>query len=612
MITIKQREADYMVKFPYDPVIVDTVKTIPGRRWNPDEKLWTVPSDKLGWLIKLLETEGYSDQIRILSNEELGINQTLDATTNIPEVDISNIHFYVKPGSVPYPHQIDFMKWSIHREAAGNKSGFVLADEPGLGKTVEVCNLALYNRDVYGYKHCLIICCINSAKYHWKHDIIEHTDGAEVPYILGSRIGKRSRIERCKGNEDKLADLKTNRQYGDPAGSELPYFIITNIESIRMREKKSYPIAEEIIRLINAGEINMIALDEIHKNASPTSLQGKQLLNIKKKTGSKVTWIPMTGTPITNKPTDVFTPLKLIDGHNYSSYFTWCQEFCVYGGYGDHQIVGYKNISYLKSLLQNNMLRRLKADVLKDLPPKIRFTEYVENTPYQDKLYNTVLGRIIADRNNIISSMNPLAQLMRLRQVNGSPEILDDSLDVLNPKDYLKKNAKLVRLLELIAEIHDRGEKVVVFSNWVEPLRTLYRYIASKYKVCAFTGTMTLEAREASKQSFMTDPSVTVLLATIGAGGTAQTFTAANNVIFYDSPWTPADKEQAEDRIHRISTTCPVNIYTLVTANTVDERVENILYTKKSVSNYIVDNKLDLHGNPALFDYLLGIESTIE
>ena len=136
MITIKQREADYMVKFPYDPVIVDTVKTIPGRRWNPDEKLWTVPSDKLGWLIKLLETEGYSDQIRILSNEELGINQTLDATTNIPEVDISNIHFYVKPGSVPYPHQIDFMKWSIHREAAGNKSGFVLADEPGLGKTV--------------------------------------------------------------------------------------------------------------------------------------------------------------------------------------------------------------------------------------------------------------------------------------------------------------------------------------------------------------------------------------------------------------------------------------------------------------------------------------------
>lgn len=360
--------------------------------------------------------------------------------------------------------------------------------------------------------------------------------------------------------------------------------------------------------MINSGYIGMIALDEIHKNASPSSLQGKQLLRIKKKTGSGAMWIPMTGTPITNKPTDVFTPLKLVDGHRYSSYFTWCQEFCVYGGYGDHEIVGYKNISYLKSLLQNNMLRRLKSDVLKDLPPKIRFTEYVENSPYQEKLYKTVLGEILADRAAIVSSLNPLSQLMRLRQVNGSPEIIDDSLNVFNPTEYLKCNAKLVRLLELLQDIHERGEKVVIFSNWVEPLRTLYRYIASKYKVCAFTGTMTLEAREASKHQFMTDPATTVLIATIGAGGTAQTFTAANNVIFYDSPWTPADKEQAEDRIHRISTTTPVNIYTLVTANTVDERVENILYTKKSVSNYIVDNKLDLHGNPALFDYLLGID----
>ena len=608
MITITQHNDEYIVKFPYDIAIINIVKVIPGRRWDADRKLWLVPNDKLGWLVRLLNENGYSDQVKIISNEQLGVNQTLDTTTDIPEIDLSNVHFYVKDGCKPYPHQLDFMKWAIHREAVGNRSGFVLADEPGLGKTLEVLNLAMYNREVYGCKHCLIVCCINSAKYHWRNDIIEHTDGEEIPYILGSRVGKRSRIERCNGNADKLADLRCRKQHGDPNGDDLPFFIVTNIECIRIREGNSYPIADELIEMINSGYIGMIALDEIHKNASPSSLQGKQLLRIKKKTGSGAMWIPMTGTPITNKPTDVFTPLKLVDGHRYSSYFTWCQEFCVYGGYGDHEIVGYKNISYLKSLLQNNMLRRLKSDVLKDLPPKIRFTEYVENSPYQEKLYKTVLGEILADRAATVSSLNPLSQLMRLRQVNGSPEIIDDSLNVFNPTEYLKRNAKLVRLLELLQDIHERGEKVVIFSNWVEPLRTLYRYIASKYKVCAFTGTMTLEAREASKHQFMTDPATTVLIATIGAGGTAQTFTAANNVIFYDSPWTPADKEQAEDRIHRISTTTPVNIYTLVTANTVDERVENILYTKKSVSNYIVDNKLDLHGNPALFDYLLGID----
>lgn len=610
MIIITQCADDrYAVKFPYNPILVNAIKTIPGRRWEPDKKIWTVGNDKLGWVVKLFSDEGFSDQIKILSDEAPGVNQTLDKTVNIPDIDLSNIHFYVKEGSTPYRHQLDFMRWAVYRQSMGVLEGFVLADEQGLGKTAEVCSLALYNKHNYRYKHCLVICCINSAKYHWRNDIIEHTNGEEVPYILGSRKHKRGG-ESCKSNAAKLEDLVLGKQYGDPDGEPLPYFLVTNIETIRMKDGKSYPFADQIIKMINSGEINMVVLDEIHKNASASSMQGKQLLRIKKYTDSKAMWIPMTGTPITNKPTDVYIPLKLIDGHNYSSFYLWCQEFCVYGGYGDHQIIGYKNISRLKSMLQNNMIRRLKADVL-DLPPKIRITEYVENTPYQEKLYNQITTQIIKQRDMILSSMNPMTQLLRLRQVNGSPEIIDSSVNIFDAKDYLSKNAKLVRLLELVAEIHARGEKVVIFSNWVEPLRTLYRYIVTKYKVCAFTGTMSVEAREASKRQFMTDPATTVLVATIGSAGTAQTFTAARNVIFYDSPWTPSDKEQAEDRLHRIGTTQSVNVYTLVTANTVDERVENILYTKKSISNYIVDNKLDLHGNPKLFDYLLGIESTI-
>lgn len=608
MITIKQQEdKTYAVKFPYDPRAVELVKLVPGRRWIPEHKIWTVPEDKMGWLVKILTEDGYGNQIRILTDEELNKNQTLDKTVSIPDIDISNVQFYVKEGATPYKHQLDFMKWAIYRQAVGNKSGFLLADEPGLGKSAEAASLALYNRAAYGLKRCLIICCINGAKYHWRNDIEEHTRGAEVPYIIGMRKKKRGQGESCKGNADKLEDLVNKTMYGDKAGDPLPFFLVINIEAIRKREGKKYPIAEEIIKLINSGEIGMVVIDEIHKNASPSSLQGKQLLKIKEKTGSNALWLPMTGTPITNKPTDVYTPLKLVDGHNYSSYFMWCNEFCVYGGYGDHQIVGYKNISKLKFLLQHNMLRRLKADAL-DLPPKIHFTEYVENTSFQEKLVNRLTSEIIKHRDDIIHSMNPLTQLLRLRQVNGSPELIDPSINIFDPKDYLSKNAKLVRVLSLLDEIHERGEKVVIFSNWVEPLRTLYRYISTKYTVCAFTGTMTVEAREANKRRFMTDPEATVLIATVGAAGTAQTFTAARNVIFYDDPWSPSDKEQAEDRIYRIGTKEPVNIYTLVSAGTVDERVEKILYTKKGVSNYIVDNKLDLYGNADLFDYLLGLK----
>ena len=117
---------------------------------------------------------------------------------------------------------------------------------------------------------------------------------------------------------------------------------------------------------------------------------------------------------------------------------------------------------------------------------------------------------------------------------------------------------------------------------------------------------MNAEDREAHKLKFMNDPEYTVLLGTVGAAGTAHTFTAARNVVFYDSPWNPSDKVQAEDRCHRLGTTESINIFTLVAKDTIDERVEQVLNTKDGVAKYIVDGKLDLRKNPDLFDFLLA------
>lgn len=79
----------------------------------------------------------------------------------------------------------------------------------------------------------------------------------------------------------------------------------------------------------------------------------------------------------------------------------------------------------------------------------------------------------------------------------------------------------------------------------------------------------------------------------------------SNNVIFFDEPWTPADKLQSEDRVHRIGATKAINIYTIISVDTVDDRVHDILYEKSTMSNYIVDDKLDLHNNPALLSYIM-------
>ncbi|MBQ3185909.1 MAG: DEAD/DEAH box helicase [Firmicutes bacterium] len=604
MIQISQNNDVYEIRSKYDPTFIEIIKSIPGRRWLPDPKVWTIPLDKLGFLLNAVVGTDYEDALQINSQEYLGVNQTFDKTKTIPDVDISKVKFYVEDGKELYQHQKDTMKYALYRDQTGRHSGFLLGDQPGLGKTLSVMNLALHRKLTRKDKHCLVICCINTAKYNWYEDIIKHTNGEQIPYLIGTRKNRKG-VESIRGSKEKLDDLLTLKKYGQKKnGEKLPYFLIINIEAIRYKEGRKYPIADRIIELINEGKINMIAVDEIHKNCSPTSNQGKQVLKIKKQTGKKLEWIPMTGTPITKSPLDCFLPFRLIDAHDYSSFYLWSQNFCVYGGFGGHEVIGYKNMPQLKSMVQDNMLRRLKKDVL-DLPPKIHITEYVENTPYQQRLYAQVRGDMLAQKGVLQASMNPLAQFIRLRQVNGYPEVIDKNLSPTS-KDYLSKNAKMKRILEIIDLHVSQGEKVVVYSNWVEPLRTLYRYVSKKYKTCCYTGTMSDADKEKNKRVFTTNPEYMVMLGTIGALGTSHTLTVAHVEIFFDEPWNATDKEQAEDRCHRISATEPLMIYTMLTTGTVDDRVHNIVYTKDGIAKYIVDDDLDFKKHPELFDLLLS------
>ena len=606
MILVQQRGEIYNIKFSYNQDVIDLVKLVPGRRWEPELKIWTIPKDKLGFLISQFKGTPFENELKIESQEHLNENSVIGVTNNIPNVDISDVIFRVADGYYPFKHQLDTMRYYKHRRASGIESGFLLADEPGAGKSLQICNLALYKKQTQGSQHCLIVVCVNSAKYNWREDILKHTNGEFEPYILGARKKRNGDIRYDTGGEEKLADLITGKTFGGKHkdSTDLPFFLILNIEAVRYKKGKNFLIVEELIRRINSEYIDMIALDEIHKNCSPSSIQGAQILKIKKSIARKIEWFPMTGTPIVNKPTDVYTPLRLIDGHYGNSYWSWCQQFCVYGGFGGHEIIGYKNIPYLKSLLEPNMLRRRKKDIL-DLPEKLPQTIYIENTPYQQKLYNTVEMMMIEKRETIVGSLNPLAHFLHLRQVNGSPELVDTELQLDN--SYLSKNAKLAKLLEMIDEIiENTDEKILVFSNWVEPLRTLYRFITKRYKVCTYTGTMSSDEREIHKQRFMNDPESRILIGTYGAMGVSHTLTAANHVFFYDEAWNPSEMEQAADRVHRPGQANTVNLYHMITVDTVDERVHNLLYTKEGISEYIVDDNLDIHNHPEIFDLLLS------
>lgn len=539
------------VSFNYDAEIVAFIKSLSTRVYHPDTRTWEIP---VQYLPKFCNTFN-NDTIRIS-----GIYKNISdrITSDIP----SDYTFKTKP----FPHQIDAVKFGLANPH------WLLCDEQGVGKTKSVIDWIGCLDQIKPINKVLIVCGVNSIKYNWRKEISVHSDNDS--WVLGTRFRKNG-SEYVGGSKERLYDL-----------DNLPEakFIITNIESLRTGVEKSkqgnktvykFPIAEKIQELCDKGEISAIVFDEAHKCKDITSLQGRAMCSIKAEY-----MVALTGTPIMNSPLDSFFLLKWL-GYENHSFYEFKMHYCVMGGFNGHDVVGYKNMAQLRSSLNAIMLRRLKSEVL-DLPPKIRKIELVDMNAKQDILYKEVMAGIKTNINKIRFSANPLAMLIRLRQVTGCPEILSDKVH---------ESAKLDRMEELVEELALSNQKCIIFSNWTEVTSVVKKRLA-KYKPAYITGETKDTERMNEINRFQTDPSCKVIIGTIGAMGTGLTLTAAQTVIFLDSPWNRALKDQAEDRAHRVGTAGTVNIITICCKNTIDERIEALVDKKGAISDALVDGKM--------------------
>ena len=560
--------------------------------------------------VKKVVNSGFKPVFKLILSNGLFVNATEDheiLTTNrgfVPLkeliVDEDNIVCYQTSSKV------------VGKEYVGIKETFdIIMEEPyrnfvvnnitvhNCGKSKQMIDLACIKKQMYGYKHCLIIACVNGLKYNWKEEIGVHSN--ESGYILGTRINKKGKAY-IGSNKERLEDLKNIDNIKD-------YFIITNIETLRYtdtqqqecktknkngtkRYKKvtTFPIVEELQKLMLNKEISMIVADEVHRCKDSTSLQGRALLSLKTESV-----IALTGTPLMNNAVDLYTPLKFIGAEDHSL-FAFKNHYCVMGGFGGHQVVGYKNLPELQAVLDKCMLRRLKKDVL-DLPEKIYFNDFVDMTTSQTKIYNSILEDLRQNIDKVKLSPNPLTMLIRLRQATGEPSMLSSEA---------KGNPKFDRMLELVEDIVAEGKKCIVFSNWTAVLNPAYELLVQKgYQPALYTGN-NKDTREDDKLRFKTDKNCKVICGTIGAMGTGLTLTEATTVIFLDEPWSRAIKDQAEDRAHRIGTKENLNIITIMCKDTIDEKIHNIVYRKGKMSDIIVDKEEDLFKNPNVINYLLS------
>jgi superfamily II DNA or RNA helicase len=425
----------------------------------------------------------------------------------------------------------------------------------------------------------LIICGVNSLKYNWSAEIKTHSD--EFGWVLGSRTRKNGK-RYDGGTTDKVDDL-----------NNLPdcRYLITNIETLRAGAKKisktkyTFPVAEKIKSLCDNGTISMIAFDECHKSKDPKSLQSRAMSILK-----APYMVAMSGTPLMNNPLDLYFPLHWL-GYENHSFYMFKNHYCRMGGFNNHEVVGYKNLDELRASLDQVMIRRLKNEVL-DLPEKIHTTEFVDMTPKQSKIYEEALDGIMDEINKVKFSNNPLSMLIRLRQATGYPGILSDSVT---------ESAKLDRMESIVEELNESNKKCIIFSNWTSITDEVIKRL-KKYHPACITGETDSTERLDEIERFQNDPKCKVIVGTIGAMGTGLTLTAAQTVIFLDSPWNRALKDQAEDRAHRIGTKGTVNVITICCKDTIDERIESLIAKKGEISDAIVDGKI----SSSDLDYLLS------
>lgn len=552
-ITIRNSNNVY-ISFKYNQHVVEKVKLIPSRVWNPNDKTWFIPRCYL---------QQFLDSIK-------GYSYTINEIT--PPQDLENAkQFRFK--TKPYQHQVEGLEYGKYHDL------FLLGDEQGLGKTKQAIDIAKYKKLLYGYKHCLVLCGVKTLIYNWWHEILEHSD--EECALLGFKEKQTPNGIKWVGGDStqKLQDLKNI--------DALPYFIVTNIETIRGgKNNKILPLLKQYIK---SGKIGMIVVDEFHKCKNPNSQQGSALLSLKPQTR-----IALTGTPILNNPLDLYSLLNWLDIEKHN-YYQFRNHYCYLDK--NKSVTGYKNLDELHNILNGVMLRRKKEDVL-DLPPKVYTNEYIEMSKEQKKIYDEVRTQLLNEIDKIATADNPFAQLIRLRQATAFTGILSSTV---------RLSCKYDRAMEIVEEVVESGGKVVIFSQWKETLKPLAKVLKDEgFNPVLIMGEVSVADRDKNKEAFMDDPNCKVLLGTIDSMGTGLTLTSANTCIFLDSPWNKATKEQAEDRLHRIGTKGTVNIITLVCMNTIDERVEDVIYMKGVIKDMVVDGKTVPQKRKALVEYLLS------
>lgn len=532
------------VTFDFNQYIVDALKGIPTFYYHKKDQVWEFPVCYLG---RLLDSLTFLDeiQLRLLDTPKSDQFRSTKKYNMEPLTEIEKVSFKMKP----FEHQLEAINFGLDKEK------WLLLDSMGLGKTNSIIWLAETLKRRGLIDHCFIICGVNSLKQNWKKEIAKFSTESAV--ILGEHVTRTGTV-RYKSMEKRAEQLLNPIE---------EFFVITNLESLR---------DDRIIEAFqnSKNRFGLIAFDEAHKAATKTSQQGTNLLKLEAPFK-----VAATGTLITNNPLSAYVPLSWTE-NDQSILTTYKSQYCNFGGMKNKQVVGFKNLEVLQEEIQSCSLRRTLDQVRSDMPPKTITLELLEPEDSQRKFYEAIKEGVKAEADKIVlKSANLLALTTRLRQATACPSILTTQ-NVCS--------CKIDRCVELIHELTSQGEKVVVLSVFKETINELATKL-DQFRFTINTGDVPDAVVAGNVSRFQEDPSEQVFIGTWGKVGTGWTLNAASYLICIDTPYTAAMFDQGTDRIWRVNNERPAFVTVLMCKDTIDERVQKIIETKKELGEYLVD-----------------------
>jgi SWI/SNF-related matrix-associated actin-dependent regulator 1 of chromatin subfamily A len=421
-----------------------------------------------------------------------------------------------------FAHQVEGIAFLLGRRRA------ILADDMGLGKTRQSIVALRHAEPVGPY----LVVCPASVKHNWRKEILM-VDSTAGCLIIESGAGGAI-----------------------PGGFD--GWIIVNYDILGRRMDE-----------LGAIQWKGLIFDEAHYLKNHTSQRYRHALKLAAQENAVV--YALTGTPLTNRPRDLFPLLQMVRHAMARSFLSFAKRYCAATHNGHGWVTdGASNLEELTSQLHGIMLRRRKDDVL-DLPPKIRswvpvtITDGIAASEVRD-----VIDTLLAAK----SGVSPRAARTRLLA----------KITKAREKIAIAKVAETIDLLEGIV---DQEEKVIVFSCFDKPLQQIAKTFGDACLL--LTGATAAGKRQGLVDRFQADDKVRVFVANIQAGGVGINLTAARHVVFNDLDWVPANHWQAEDRAYRIGQTGSVNVHYLVAHGTIDEFVQSVLQTKAALVEAVVD-----------------------